>query len=134
MMHSDLFRLERRSMALICGLVLLVGLIHQSLMVSPWHRTVMAATAAPASESMARDDASPLGPPPAERRDAPPPSSDCPAGQIVPPQSVSLSCLAPLAGTIVDALPAASAASQPRAFSPYLPPGRRRALLQVYLI
>ena len=135
-MRSDMFRLEGRSMALLCGLVLLVGLVHQSLMVSPWHRMVMATVAGdPPSGSMAMGaDAPPATPSQGEQHMPAPASGECPAGQIALPQCVALPFTAPIAGMIVVAPPAALAASRPETSWSHLPPGRRRALLQIYII
>ena len=129
-----MLQLKRRSMALLCGLVLLVGLAHQALMVSPWHEMVMGVVAEVSlSTGMAMGDGSPP-PAPDEQRVPMPVSSECPARQVVPLQCVALPNIASFVSATVVASPVASAESRPRTFPSFLPAGQRRALLQVYLI
>lgn len=127
-------KLKRRSLALLCGLVLLGGLAHQALMVSPWHQMVMGTAAeVPLAAGMAMGDGSPP-PAPDEHRVPMPVSGDCPARQVVPLPCVALPYIASFVSATVVASPVASAESRPRAFPSFLPAGQRRAPLQIYLI
>lgn len=134
----ELARFRRRTAAL-CGLIFLAGILHQALMSSAWHPMVMALVpdTPPHADALAQamGDAGAMVSRTAGEGWPPSPAvRDCPGGQLALPTVAAPPAPASSAGPRPVAPPLAGATRPPHAGPDRLSSGRRRALLQVFII